>query len=95
MVGTNFFLRQYSLLYSHTGVLYGAGFTDINVTLWVYRAMIVLSVIAAIGFALGIKRRKFKMVLTVPVIMIILGALGTGAAILVQNLVVSPDDINK
>jgi hypothetical protein len=95
MVGSNFFLRQYNLLYSHTGVLYGAGFTDINVTLWVYRAMIVLSVVAAIGFAVGIKRKKFKMVLTVPVIMLILGAVGTGAAMLVQNLIVSPDEINK
>lgn len=95
MVGSNFFLRQYELLYSHTGVLYGAGFTDINVTLWVYRAMIVLSVAAAIGFAMGIKRKKYKMVFAVPIIMIILGALGTGAALLVQNLVVSPDEINK
>lgn len=95
MVGSNFFLRQYELLYSHTGVLYGAGFTDINITLWVYRAMIVLSVCAAIGFAVGIKRKKFKMVFAVPIIMIILGALGTGAAMLVQNLVVSPDEINK
>jgi len=95
MVGCNFFLRQFKLLYSHTGVLYGAGFTDINVTLWVYRAMIVLSVAAAIGFAIGIKRRKFKMVFAVPIIMIILGALGTGAGLLVQNLIVSPDEINK
>lgn len=95
MVGTNFYLRQYELLYSHTGVLYGAGFTDINITLWVYRAMIVLSAAAAIGFALGIKKKKYKMVFTVPIIMIILGALGTGAALLVQNLIVSPDEINK
>ncbi len=95
MVGSNFFLRQYELLYSHTGVLYGAGFTDINITLWVYRAMIVLAVAAAIGFAMGIKRKKYKMVFTVPIIMIILGALGTGAAMLVQNLIVSPDEINK
>ncbi|MDD2189333.1 MAG: UPF0182 family protein [Eubacteriales bacterium] len=95
MVGINFFLRQYELLYSHTGVLYGAGYTDINVTLWVYRAMIVLSVVAAIGFALGIMRRKYKMVFTVPVIMIILFAIGTGSGLLVQNLIVSPDEINK
>lgn len=95
MVGSNFFLRQYELLYSHTGVLYGAGFTDINVTLWVYRAMIVLSVLAAIFFALGIKQKKYKMVFAVPIIMIILGAAGTGAAMLTQNLIVSPDEINK
>ncbi|MBR0597828.1 UPF0182 family protein [Sinanaerobacter chloroacetimidivorans] len=95
MVGANFYLRQYELLYSHTGVLYGAGFTDINVTLWVYRAMVVFSVLAAIGFAMGIGKRSYKMVLTVPIIMIILGAAGTGASLLVQNLVVSPDEINK
>ena len=95
MVGSNFFLKQYTLLYSRTGVLYGAGFTDINVTLWVYRALMVLSVLAAIGFAMGIKQKKYKMVFTIPVIMIILGALGTGAGMLVQNLVVSPDEINK
>lgn len=95
MVGLNFFLRQYELLYSHTGVLYGAGFTDINVTLWVYRLMILLSILAAIGFALGIKRRNYKIVFTVPIIMIITGALGTGAGMMVQNLIVSPDEINK
>jgi len=57
--------------------------------------MVVLSVAAAIGFAAGIKRKKFKMVFAVPIIMIILGALGTGAALLVQNFVVSPDEISK
>ena len=95
MVGANFFLRQFNLLYSHTGILYGAGFTDINITLWVYRAMIVLSVLAAIGLAMGISKRKYKMVFAIPVIMIILGAAGTGASVLVQNLIVSPDEINK
>jgi len=95
MVGSNFFLRQYQLLYAHTGVLYGAGYTDIHVTLWVYRAMMVLAVVAAIFFALGIKRKKYKMVFAVPIVMIILGAVGTGAALLVQNLIVSPDEINK
>jgi uncharacterized membrane protein (UPF0182 family) len=95
MVGVNFFLRQYDLLYSQTGVLYGAGFTDISVTLWVYRAMIVLSVAAAVFFVIGIRKRRYRTVLTVPVIMIVIGALGSGAAMVVQNLIVSPDEITK
>jgi hypothetical protein len=57
--------------------------------------MILLSILAAIGFALGIKRRNYKIVFTVPIIMIITGALGTGAGMMVQNLIVSPDEINK
>ncbi len=95
MVGVNFWLKQYQLLYSSTGILYGAGFTDINVTLWVYRALVVLSVVAAVTFILGFQKKNVKMMLGVPLIMIILSVAGTGAAVMVQNLIVSPDEINK
>ncbi|MDR0424222.1 MAG: UPF0182 family protein, partial [Clostridiales Family XIII bacterium] len=95
MVGVNFFLRQFDLLYSQTGVLFGAGFTDINVTLWMYRILIVLSLVAAVLFVIGVKGKKYKTVLSVPVVMVLVGVLGTGAGMLVQNLVVSPDEITK
>ncbi|MDI9493033.1 MAG: UPF0182 family protein [Bacillota bacterium] len=95
MVGVNFWLKQYQLLYSSTGVVYGAGFTDINVTLWVYRALIALSVVAAVTFVVGFQKRKPKMMLAVPLIMIILSIAGSGAAMTVQNFIVSPDEINK
>lgn len=95
MVGVNFFLKQYSLLFGSTGAVYGAGFTDINITLWVYRIIMVLSVIAAIGFAIGISKRKVKPAVIAPILMVAVGLVGTGAAVLVQNLVVTPDEINK
>lgn len=95
MVGVHFFLKQYDLLFGSTGAVYGAGFTDVNVTLWVYRILIVLSVIAAAGFAVGISRRKVKPAVMAPAAMIIIGLLGTGAGLIVQNLVVTPDEINK
>ena len=95
MVGVNFFLRQFDLLYSNTGVLYGAGFTDVNVTLWMYRVLIGLSILGAIGFVIGLRKKKFRSMLTIPVIMIIIGALGMGGSYVVQNYVVSPDEINK
>jgi len=50
MVGANFFLRQFDLLYGHTGAVYGAGFTDVNVTLWMYRILCGLAVLAAVLF---------------------------------------------
>lgn len=95
VVGINFWLKQYSLLYTASGVLYGAGFTDINVTLWVYRAMIVLSVVAAIAFVIGFQKKSLKTVLAIPVLMILISVAGTGAAVLVQNIIVSPDEISK
>ncbi|MBQ9972652.1 MAG: UPF0182 family protein [Firmicutes bacterium] len=95
MVGINFFLRQYNLLFGSTGAVYGAGFTDVNITLWVYRAIMVLAIVAAVGFAVGITKRKLKPAVIVPIIMLVIGLGGTGAAVLVQNLIVTPDEINK
>jgi len=95
MLGVNFFLKQFDLLYSSTGVLYGAGFTDVNVTLWMYRVLVVLSILGAIGFSIGIARKKFRTILTIPVIMILVGALGMGGGYIIQNYYVSPDEINK
>ena len=95
MVGVHFFLKQYDLLFGSTGAVYGAGFTDVNVTLWMYRILMVLSVLAAIGFAVGITKKKFKPAVAVPAVMIAIGLLGTGAALVVQNFIVSPDEINK
>ncbi|WP_243151082.1 MULTISPECIES: UPF0182 family membrane protein [Anaerotruncus] len=95
MVGINFFLKQFDLLHTHTGAVYGAGFTDVNITLWVYRALCVLAVLGAITVIIHIKKKQFRKIFTIPVIMILIGALGTGASYLVQNFIVSPDEINK
>ncbi|MDO4485566.1 MAG: UPF0182 family protein [Bacillota bacterium] len=95
MIGVNFFLRQYDLLFGSTGAVYGAGFTDVNVTLWMYRIIMVLAVVAAIGFAVGISKRKVKPAVIAPILMVIVGIVGTGGAMLVQSLVVAPDEISK
>jgi uncharacterized protein len=94
-IGIGFYLRQYNLLYSGTGVAYGAGYTDINITLWVYRILMVLAVVAALTFSLGLRKRKIKLALAAPALMIIISLIGGGSVGLVQNLVVSPDEINK
>ena len=95
MVAINFFLRQFDLLHAHTGVVYGAGFTDVTITLWMYRILCGLAVLSAIMFIVQMGRKKYKSLLTVPVIMIMVGLVGTGAGMLIQNFVVSPDEINK
>ncbi len=95
MLAINFFLRQFDLLHAHTGAVYGAGFTDVNVTLWMLRILCVLSVLSAILFVVRMKQKKYKKLLSVPVLMIVVGLVGSGAAYLIQNFVVSPDEINK
>ena len=95
MLGLDFFLQQFELLQAHTGAVYGAGFTDVTITLWKLRALCVLAVLAAIMFVIQFKKKNFKQLLTIPVIMIAVGAVGTGAEALVQNFIVSPDELSK
>ncbi|GHU66871.1 UPF0182 protein [Clostridia bacterium] len=95
MLGVFFFLKRFDLLYSSTSVLYGAGYTDIHINLWVYNILIVLSVVAAVMFARGVIIKSVKVVFTTPGIMIGVGIVGAIVAAIMQSLVVSPDAINK
>ncbi|MBQ9960785.1 MAG: UPF0182 family protein [Firmicutes bacterium] len=95
MLGLDFFLQQFDLLHAHTGAVYGAGFTDVTITLWKLRILCVLAVLAAVMFVICMKKKNYKKTLLVPVIMIAVGALGTGAEIAVQNIIVSPDELSK
>ena len=96
MVSLHFYLKQFTLLYSDSSsVVYGAGFTDINVTLWQYRLLMVLALAAAVTFVIGLNKRKLRTVLTVPVVMVGVFVLGMLASWGVQSLIVEPDEISK
>ena len=95
MLGADFFLKQFDLLHTHTGAVYGAGFVDVNVTLWLYRIIMVLSVIGAITLAIHIKKGEITKLLKIPVIMVLVFVLGNAAGKAVQTLIVSPNEINK
>jgi uncharacterized membrane protein (UPF0182 family) len=76
-------------------VLYGAGYRVIHITLWLYRIVVVLCLLSAVMFGVGINRRKVKTAITVPIIMIVVGIIGAIVGGIVQTLVVSHDAINK
>lgn len=95
MLAIDFFLRQFQLLHAHTGAVYGAGFTDLYVTLWMYRILFILSLIGAVMVVVFMKKKKYIKIAIVPGIMIGVGIVGMIAALIVQTLVVSPDELNK
>lgn len=95
MLGIYFYLKQFSLLHSHTGVVYGPGFTDVNVVLWSYRILGVLSIVAAFATVIFVKQKKYKGVLYVPALMVATGVLSIIVISLVQSMIVAPDEINK
>lgn len=95
LIGLDLLLARYSLLYSGTGVAYGAGYTDINVTLNMYRVLMALTAISAVCFVLAIKKKSLKIGVVGPILMCVVFAAGTLITGAVQNLIVAPDEINK
>ncbi len=94
-IASTLYLKQFGLLYSGSGVCYGAGFTDINVTLLMYRILMVLACLSAVALVIGIKKKNIKWAVILPACMVLVGLIGSGASGIVQSLIVSPDELDK
>lgn len=90
-----FFLKQFDLLASHNGAVYGAGYTDVKVTLLAYRIIIGLNLLGAILLPIAVKKHKMIYIFATPVLTILVLMLGGVLASVVQSTVVSPNEIAK
>ncbi len=95
MLGANFFLRQFSLLLGSNGTVYGAGYTDANVTLWMYRVLIGLALVGVVAVIISVKKNRLKPIVVTFLLMVVTGVVGMGAEVGVQKLIVTPDEISK
>jgi uncharacterized membrane protein (UPF0182 family) len=95
LVSFRYYLRGYELMYSTRGVVYGASYTDIKVTLIVYRLLSFFSLVGGIVFFFALNKKMKKLTIVVPVILILIGVGGGITASIVQQLVVEPDEISK
>ena len=93
--GLGYFLKAYQLLYSSRGAVYGAGYTDIHVTLLMNRILVFVSFVAAVMLVIGFRRKSLKLALTGPILIILITILGNVASAGVQSYIVSPDEISK
>lgn len=94
-LGIRYILKSYDLLYSQLGRVFGAGYTDINITLNLYRILAVGCLIAAVTFFIGARKRNLKSALSVPVALIVISIAGTTVAVAVENFIVEPDQLSK
>ena len=86
-----------SLLYSSTGPLVGASYTDLHATLPALRLSAVVAAIAAVAMLVGGLRRKLVLYAAVAVATyLVIGVLGRGALpAVVQKLVVAPTELTR
>lgn len=87
-------LSQYDLLYSPRGAVFGAGYTDVAVTLWVYRISALVSTLIAF-FLLVRKKNTKKSVAFALAVILVVNLVGRVADEVVQSIVVSPNELTK
>ncbi len=89
------YLSSYDLLYSPRGVAYGASYTDVNITLWIYRLQAIIGIVSAIFFIIGFKKGRLKIALIGLILLIIIGIGSSFVEGAVQNFIVSPNELAK
>ncbi len=95
-IGLSNWLKQYTLLFDKsTGVVTGAGYTNVNVDLWVYKILMVLAVLSALLLIIGSITKKYRLMVLMPLVMFGVGIVGSLASVGVENWIVSPNPINK
>lgn len=95
LISAKFFFRGYELMYSTRGVAYGASYTDIHVTLWMYRILSITSFISAFLFIFTLRKNKTKQAISIPITLFAIYLVGSIIGLFVQQLIVEPDEINK
>jgi uncharacterized membrane protein (UPF0182 family) len=89
------YLASFNLLYSPRGVAYGASYTDVKVSLLVYRLQAIIGIASAIFVIIAYKRKKLRTALIGPILLIILSIGSSLVESGVQNFIVSPNEIAK
>ncbi len=94
VIGGSIWLSRYSLLLSGGGAVYGAGYTDMAVSIPFITVLTVVSVAIGILFLVNMKVQSWGIITKGIAAFIIISIIGSVAAGAVQGLVVGPDEFN-
>jgi len=88
-------LKMANLLYSTRGAIFGAGYTDLAVTLPYYYLASGVCALSAVLIFWGLRKKNIKTIALGPILLIIVVVIGGAAQNLVQSFIVNPNEINK
>ncbi|NTW72500.1 MAG: UPF0182 family protein [Eubacteriaceae bacterium] len=95
LLSFDYYIRTFTILYSPSSISFGAGYTDIAVKLNLYRIQTVLCIAAAVLAVLAGFRKKFKLMLLGPIVLIAVSLIGGVAAFGLENYIVAPNQYDK
>ncbi len=94
-LSAKYYLQGFALMYSTRGVAYGASYTDIHVTLIVYRILSVVCLVFSVLFFISLVKKMKKLTIAIPIIIMLIAIGGGVIGTVVQQLVVEPNEISK
>lgn len=92
VIAAGYLTAGFELVYSRRGTVVGAGYADINAQLPVYRALIVVAVLAAVGLLVYVFRRRRLLLLGSLALWPAAALLGQIYPSVIQNVVVRPNE---
>ncbi len=96
LVSWRFWLQRFDLLFSTSGAVFGAGYTDLHAKLPAYWILLVITAVAALAMLLASLRRGWKLVVLSAAAFIVSLILIAGVYPgLVQKFVVEPNELDK
>lgn len=94
VIAAKLWLARYDLLFTRSGAVFGAGYTDIHVTLPVLTILTAVSLVIGIGFLVNEKLKSLSVIKYGIAAFIAIGAVGFLASAAVQGLIVEPNEFN-
>ncbi len=95
-VAFGYWLARYDLLYSPSGVVFGAGYTDVNARLHSYGAMGIVTLVVSALFIVSLWKQGFSLPATSIALYFIVFLIVSGVYPWVQQtLVVNPNELDK
>ena len=92
LVGLGWMLNRYALLQSDLGVVFGAGYTDINARMPLYTIESVVFFVAAAILLINVFIRRWRLLLITGIFWLALSAIGPAYPATVQQFTVEPNE---
>jgi uncharacterized membrane protein (UPF0182 family) len=94
VLAAGYLLDRFSILYSERGEVFGAGYTDITVSLPLFSVLATLSLVVALLFFMAAWTQRFSWPGAGIALLLLINILGNSGAGLVQQYQVAPNEFN-
>jgi uncharacterized membrane protein (UPF0182 family) len=92
LIGLGWLLNRYGLLQAENGVVFGAGYTDINARMPLYVIQAVIFFAAAVVLVLNVAIRRWRLLIVIGIFWLALSVLGPGYPAAIQQFTVEPNE---